>query len=785
MPSIPSADLLAIRDDLLFAAGLSATHNANRAGYWADIADAAEEAAGSTSQAQNNIAGYMTRTALALEALGGSDGAEENQNHEGLMKRIVNALGDEDGEGSWAYRFALAAASWSGPSFTYPEAQPPLDQTATAPVVAISSRQMKAGGPTARWRLTGGTVSPLETGSWAAAQANGSTAISHVYEETLGNWLALSATVTPVEGPDDTILAYNQRTTDVAISLSSSYRATMNAIPGAFMYTVQQGVPLSIVGERIPYIFVSIPGSDTTPRFQIRQDRRNDGGDISFQGRRLDADTGVSRNLGNYALGENDQRADFLGMRVDMPTNKIVAYRYGDRWQEYDFSSAGATTSATTPQNMYINIPHGSTFCEAVIWNRALPEAECLAIGTSARYQFNCGLIDAAQSWWSHVALHHPTLPIVMVGATNGFGNLLATEIDEATGKLIDTKFFGDRRFSKDEHNVACPFFTDAGTLLYLECGHSNAIGGNNLNYRVHRATSGRVADLPRLGTELILPGIAKANYIQMFQSGSRIVALTNDDEGNQWLFIYSDDDGQTWSEGANMIDQAVAPGGGENQLYSLAKKISPTRLRLFFMPHAANVQAPLRVLEVDLATGEMIGTARNAYSSTGGALDVTTLPIIYTPPADTHVRMMGVSDDGNMLTMANAPTGGAAGTHGVLINNGGTWIRKDIGSTGAPLDASRYYFRSIEPAREPHTGIRVYRCYTDGTNDFLAREDSADGGNTWNRTILDTLGGEFKFVRPFTVLGGNANLSVIATSGRYTDYLSFSTAMKSYGATP
>lgn len=669
------------------------------------------------------------------------------------------------------------------PTYSYPTAEMPLDQTATAPVFAVSSRQMETDGQTARWRLTGGSVSPLETGSWAAAQANGSTAITHAYDEGRAGFVALSASVTPVEGPNDTILAYNHTANDVTMSLSSAQRDQFASHTGAYLYTVLKNVPLTVGTERMSYMIVSTPSSAPTPRLQIRQDRRNDGGYLHFQGRRLDGDTGVSHSIGNYPLGVNETRADFLGMRVDMPTGKMLIYRYGDRLQERDFSSAGATGSSGTPLAATVTIPHGATLCEAAMFNVALPETECLNIGTSARYHFEMGLVDAAQSWWTNIAVHHPTLPITLVGFTNNLGSFGLAEIDDATGKIVDVMIFGDRRFNPDEHNAVCPFFTDDGTLLVMCCGHNNAITGGSLVYILHRATSGRVADLPRNGVDLDTPTILKSNYIQMQQVGDRIVALTNDDEGGQWLMMYSLDDGATWTVGPDLVSQAVAPGGGENQLYCLMKMKDATTARLIFMPHAANVNNSLRLLEVNLETGSLSTGTRNAFSGGGSVLDNTELPIIYTPPGSEHVRLLGMSEDANLLTIVSA-VDGTAGTHGVLINSGGTWARKDIGAAGEALQATRFYFRGAEPAREPHTGLRIYRAYTDGTSNFLAREESADGGDSWTRTILDTLTGEFKFVRVWSPVGAVDDLAVIATCGRYTDYFAFSTAMRTYGAT-
>lgn len=111
MPSI--AQLKEAVDDL---EALTSVHagNDNESGLWRRFALAAEEAAGASTSANETLTGYMLRTALALESVAGTTGAEENVSHQGLLKRIVDALEVQAGAvttGSLEGRLVVAAAN--------------------------------------------------------------------------------------------------------------------------------------------------------------------------------------------------------------------------------------------------------------------------------------------------------------------------------------------------------------------------------------------------------------------------------------------------------------------------------------------------------------------------------------------------------------------------------------------------------------------------------------------------------------------------------------------------
>lgn len=102
-------------------AGASTTANATEAGYWERIRAALETLAGTTSSAADGVAGDMLRAAVAAEAVAGTSGAEENDNKQGKLKRLVDALEVQAGAvttGSLWDRLRVAAGAAAFTPFT-------------------------------------------------------------------------------------------------------------------------------------------------------------------------------------------------------------------------------------------------------------------------------------------------------------------------------------------------------------------------------------------------------------------------------------------------------------------------------------------------------------------------------------------------------------------------------------------------------------------------------------------------------------------------------------------
>ncbi|MGA9220389.1 MAG: hypothetical protein WBZ57_04235, partial [Pseudomonas graminis] len=95
-------------------AGASTTANATPAGYWERIRAALETLAGAASSAADGVAGDMLRAAVAAEVVAGTSGAEENDNKQGKLKRLVDALEVQAGAvttGSLWDRLRIAAGA--------------------------------------------------------------------------------------------------------------------------------------------------------------------------------------------------------------------------------------------------------------------------------------------------------------------------------------------------------------------------------------------------------------------------------------------------------------------------------------------------------------------------------------------------------------------------------------------------------------------------------------------------------------------------------------------------
>ena len=79
-------------DALQLKAGLATPANQSEAGWWLQIALAAEGIAGASTTANPTTIGYMLRAAKALETAYGGNGLQENASYEGFLERIADAL---------------------------------------------------------------------------------------------------------------------------------------------------------------------------------------------------------------------------------------------------------------------------------------------------------------------------------------------------------------------------------------------------------------------------------------------------------------------------------------------------------------------------------------------------------------------------------------------------------------------------------------------------------------------------------------------------------------------
>lgn len=95
--------------------GAASAANQSITGWGKRIGVAAEDLAGAGTAANENLLGYLKRAAVALEVVESTSPAGYNEDYDGYIARIVNALEANAGVsvGSWIQRAIVAAGLYT------------------------------------------------------------------------------------------------------------------------------------------------------------------------------------------------------------------------------------------------------------------------------------------------------------------------------------------------------------------------------------------------------------------------------------------------------------------------------------------------------------------------------------------------------------------------------------------------------------------------------------------------------------------------------------------------
>ncbi len=183
-------------------------------------------------------------------------------------------------------------------------------------------------------------------------------------------------------------------------------------------------------------------------------------------------------------------------------------------------------------------------------------------------------------------------------------------EIDPTTRVMTDFINVGSTYGQNDDHR--CPVFivTPGGKALTFYTGH-----GDDSVMRYRRSTD---ATFRNLGAEQTISyaaiGVTTYPCIHVHAATGHIFVLCRSSL-LKWAFIKSTDDGVTWST------PAVLTFHPDRQSYIYGEWVTASRLRFFVNENSA-LDASLKMMEWDVVTGEIFGTAGAVIgnSATGGA---------------------------------------------------------------------------------------------------------------------------------------------------------------------
>ena len=349
----------------------------------------------------------------------------------------------------------------------------------------------------------------------------------------------------------------------------------------------------------------------------------------------------------------------------------------------------------------------------------------------------------------------------IILGGSAGDGQFVGMQVQQSSGIFYKRKDFTPLTSTQDDHNAFSPFLTAAGTLLVGMCGHTDKyVSGASTDImselRVARAASGRLEDLPTDRADMIQlrPSAAtRPNYIQFYQvpssattNANRILLFWNADNAINWRFYYSDDDGASWTLARPLV--ALGTGWpGVAQLYCRmdvagvfagtlpTSGVSGTFLPIYTFIHPGTGSPTARLsmfyLKVDTgvcysadpASGAALLSGASGYATgTTSIVTINATPSIsnYTirEPISTRTQRVNYVHNGiaYVTDMVNAsqPSPYSDAKHVVSKIVGGTRTDYIVGAVGVPFWDT--YTPDMQPAREPHSGNRLYRCINDGT---------------------------------------------------------------------
>jgi len=406
-------------------------------------------------------------------------------------------------------------------------------------------------------------------------------------------------------------------------------------------------------------------------------------------------------------------------------------------------------------------------------------------------------LIQTSHSWWGQGPVmgqgSQVTRNLIYTGMTDEAGVQYVAEIEASTGQVIAKKVISTG-YVRDDHLGVSPFLifhNAAGKLIVLSTGHG-ASGNGGVSDKVIRlqvSDTGRVADL--VAKPNVANTFGNTNYMQGWRNGSAVLAMTCDDNNATWAALRSTDGGETFAQRQGFIGEAVAPGGGQNQLYLKSGLWSANRVLCFCTSHPSNHSISIRVIEIEITTGDVftkdaagVETNRgNIYATDERipALYMPDIPAIETTNNTTSTRLLDVRSDGHAYITVESPVpGNSNGEYFLHILTGdnpynpAAWSRVSLGMSGPALWTT--YFAGCCFANEPHSGTRIYRARrvggTSGTS-YFERLDSSDNVN-FTATLIEE--STLELARPISPMGAKSTLPVIYQKLEYyTDFQNWS----------
>ena len=371
-----------------------------------------------------------------------------------------------------------------------------------------------------------------------------------------------------------------------------------------------------------------------------------------------------------------------------------------------------------------------------------------------------------------------------------------------------------------DEHNSPSVCVLKSGRILVAYTGHKV----NAVKYRFTR----NPYDISSFSEERSLPYDGAATYVQVYENTVRgEVWMFSRVDGYTWVFRYSRDEGETWSDARVFLNtdpgKAFSEYVKERSIY--VTELGETKSLFYFdvrkqtvpVPGGVDEQFffalyghPYKAIDHTIRSGIFASdgtllktdgtkTELNLYENDGKVLDRGSLDVVYAPPASGTSRLLDVSStlplrvayasfemdeinrpDPEKPTYFSATFRDGAWHSSAPICKAGEFLAKDIyDGSQTYLGGMAYYYGVGEAGYETEfldctaaDTNRIFLARFDGTDRVLESYVSYDFGKTYGleQVIRRIPGAEnVKIWRPTVPVGTQDNLPVYWHEGRYT----------------
>lgn len=362
-------------------------------------------------------------------------------------------------------------------------------------------------------------------------------------------------------------------------------------------------------------------------------------------------------------------------------------------------------------------------------------------------------------------------------------GDVRVASLDPASG--VVREFNLHNNFEVDDHDVPGLVVRSDGRISAYYSKHS--VNGGVIYAR----TTADPGDVTRWGSEVTIDknlagGTTGISYPKPARVGSRTYLFSRGSTSSQ-IYIYSDDDGVTWTEAKRLFS---SPDGrpyvnfnvdtATGRIDFIATNAHPTEFEATSLYHWYFLNG--NVYKTD---GTLISTLAGISDQYGlRAADVT---LIY-DGTTTGSWGWDVTLDATgkpVVAFASFPTD-LDHRYQYARWTGSAWEVNEITAAGGTMDASGeqpHYSGGL--AILPSDTNVVYLSRKVGTEWEIERWVTADGGESWASSAITTASSS-RQVRPTTPDGHVAGIpEVVWMSGRYTTYLNFDTDLLMHPPVP